>query len=139
MRVLSRDRITVVAKYLLVGVLSVAVDVGGLWLLHGVLGVLLPLAAATSFLASFGVNFTLNQRWTFGAATARTTAQLIRFTTLVIANTLLTAAGVTGITATGVDYLIAKMIMIVILTTANFVILRWWVFRPEPETRPSVP
>lgn len=125
---LTRARVGTVAKYLVVGVLSVIVDVGGLWLLHGIWAVLLPIAAAVSFLASFAVNFTLNQRWTFRATATRTPTQLLRFTTLVIVNTVLTSVGVTAITGTGVDYRVAKLIMIVVLTAANFVILRLWVF-----------
>ncbi|MDQ1246666.1 MAG: hypothetical protein QG597_1034 [Actinomycetota bacterium] len=126
---LTADRVAQIVRYLTVGVLSAIADIGGLWLLHGVLGVWLPLAAATSFLASFAVNFTLNQRWTFGAQTAHTPAQLVRFTVLVAANTVLTSAGVSGLAAAGLNYLVAKVIVVCILTLLNFVVLRLWVFR----------
>jgi putative flippase GtrA len=125
------DRAAQIARYLTVGVLSAIADIGGLWLLHGVLGVWLPLAAALSFLASFAVNFTLNQRWTFGAQTAHTPAQLVRFTILVAVNTVLTSAGVTALAAVGLNYLVAKVIVVCVLTVLNFVVLRLWVFRSE--------
>jgi putative flippase GtrA len=126
---LTADRVAQVGRYLTVGVLSAVADIGGLWVLHGVFGVWLPLAAATSFLASFAVNFTLNQRWTFGAQTARTPTQLVRFTVLVVVNTILTSVGVTGLAALGLNYLVAKVLVVGVLTVLNFVVLRIWVFR----------
>lgn len=106
-----------------------AVDLVVLWVLHGLLGVWLPLAAALSFLSSFVVNFGLNQRWTFSATEGSTPAQLVRYTILVAANTLATAVAVTAITNTGVDYLIAKLMVVVVLTATNFILMRIWVFR----------
>jgi putative flippase GtrA len=126
---ITADRVAQVARYLTVGVLSAIADIGGLWLLHGVLGMWLPLAAATSFLASFAVNFNLNQRWTFGAQTAHTPAQLVRFTILVVVNTILTSVGVTWLAALGLNYLVAKVLVVGVLTVLNFVVLRLWVFR----------
>jgi putative flippase GtrA len=125
---LQAGRVAQIARYLTVGVLSAIADIGGLWALHGLLGVWLPLAAAVSFLASFAVNFTLNQRWTFGALTAHTPRQLVRFTVLVVVNTILTSAGVTGLAEVGVNYLVAKVIVVGVLTVLNFVVLRIWVF-----------
>lgn len=124
----ASERLVQVVKFLVVGVASAVVDVGGLWMLHGLLGVWLPLAAATSFLASFVVNFGLNQRWTFQAQEAQTRAQLIRFTILVAANTLVTAVAVTAITGMGLQYLLAKLIVMGVLFVVNFVLLRVWVF-----------
>ena len=118
-----------VVRFLVVGVISLAVDLGVLWLLHGVFGLWLPVAAAISFLSSFAVNFGLNQRWTFNATEGSTPAQLARYTILVIANTLITSAAVTAISGTGVDYLVAKLMVVAVLTVTNFVLMRWWVFR----------
>ncbi len=123
------QRLLQLGKFLAVGVASAVVDVGGLWLLHGLLGVWLPLAAATSFLASFAVNFGLNQRWTFQAQTTQTRSQLVRFTILVAANTLVTAVAVTVITGLGLPYLVAKLIVMTVLFVVNFVLLRLWVFQ----------
>lgn len=126
---ITADRLAQIARYLVVGLTSAAVDIGGLWLLHGVFGIPLPIAAAVSFLASFVVNFTLNQRWTFGAQTAHTPAQLVRFTILVVANTILTSAGVTGLASLGLNYLVGKVIVVAVLTVLNFLMLRLWVFQ----------
>lgn len=126
---LDAERLAQVGRFLAVGVASAIVDVGGLWVLHGLLGVWLPLAAATSFLASFAVNFGLNQRWTFQAQTTRTRGQLVRFTILVVANTLVTAVAVTAITGLGLQYLLAKFIAMAVLFVVNFVVLRVWVFQ----------
>lgn len=123
------QRLLQLVRFLAVGVASAAVDVGGLWLLHGVLGMWLPLAAGTSFLASFVVNFGLNQRWTFQAQTTQTRDQLVRFTILVVANTLVTAVAVTAITGMGLPYLAAKLIVMTVLFLVNFALLRLWVFQ----------
>jgi putative flippase GtrA len=125
----ASTRTVQIVRFFVVGVLSLAVDLGVLWVLHGLLGVWLPLAAALSFLSSFVVNFGLNQRWTFNATEGSTPAQLVRYTILVAANTLATAIAVTAITNTGVDYLIAKLMVVVVLTATNFVLMRIWVFR----------
>lgn len=127
-----------IVRYVVVGVVSLAVDLGVLWALHGLFGVWLPLAAAISFLSSFVVNFGLNQRWTFSATAGSTPAQLVRYTILVAANTLVTSAAVTAITATGLDYLFAKLIVVAVLTVTNFVLMRVWVFRDRHQPTPEV-
>lgn len=114
-------------RYVLVGCLSLAIDVGGLYLLHGVVGIPLPVAAAASFLGAFFVNFTLSRRWTFGAH-QYATSQLIRYSGLVIANTLLTSASVSGLASVGVYYVTAKLVTTVVLVVLNFFVLRLWVF-----------
>lgn len=122
-------RLGQIFRYVVVGVVSLAVDLGVLWILHGLLGLWLPAAAAISFLSSFIVNFGLNQRWTFNATTGSTPVQLVRYTILVVVNTVVTAVLVTAITSTGLDYLFAKLIVVGILTVTNFVLMRVWVFR----------
>lgn len=126
---LTRDRLVQLGRFLVVGVASAITDIGGLYLLHAVVGMWLPLAAATSFLASFAVNFTLNRRWTFDAQAGATGGQLVRFTVLVAINTVLTSVGVTAITGLGLNFMVAKLIVVVVVTAANFVVLRLWVFR----------
>lgn len=126
-----------IVRYIVVGVASLAVDLGVLWVLHGLLGVWLPLAAAISFLSSFVVNFGLNQRWTFSATAGSTPVQLVRYTLLVIANTVVTSVAVTAITSTGLDYLFAKLIVVAILTVTNFVLMRIWVFRERHHEAPA--
>jgi putative flippase GtrA len=124
-----RDLLVRLTTYLGTGVASFGVDVGGLFLLHSVLGVALVIAAPTAFLASFAVNFTLNQRYTFQANRDAYRGQLVRFTILVVFNTAMTTLIVTGLAALGLHYLVAKTISVAVLFVFNYFVLRHWVFR----------
>lgn len=129
-----RDLLIRLTTYLGTGVASFAVDVGGLFVLHSVFGVALVIAAPTAFLASFAVNFTLNQRYTFQANREAYRGQLIRFTTLVVFNTAMTTLIVAGLAALGLHYLVAKSISVAALFILNYFVLRYWVFRDRSST-----
>lgn len=118
-----------VLRFLLVGVTVTALDFAVLTLLHGVLQWDVVLSAVIAFLAAFVVNFTLNRRWTFDATDGVGSRQLLRFTILVAANTVVTAVGIGVLTRTGLHYLVAKVFLTGVIVVANYVIMRRWVFR----------
>lgn len=120
-------------SYLGTGVASLVVDMGGLYLLHAILGVQVGVAAVISFLASFAVNFTLNQRMTFRADTGGSPGQLVRFTILVGFNTVVTGLAVSSLTAAGLHFMIAKLLVVATLFVFNYFVLRHWVFRGRPD------
>ena len=114
-------------RFLIVGGLSVVVDAGLLYILHGRLGMWLPPATAISFLAGFVVNFGLNRQWSFsGAGSLR--HQLVRYLALVAVNLLCTVAMVQLLTWAGVPYLVAKVFTTACLSTINYFISRKWIF-----------
>jgi putative flippase GtrA len=115
-------------RYLVVGVLSVAIDAGTLAVLHGVLRVWLPLATTLGYALAFAVNFGLNRSWAFGS-TAAVGGQATRFLALSAANYLITLAIVTGLAAAGVYYLVAKVISVTVIAAVNYVTYRMWIFR----------
>ena len=60
-----------VEKFLLVGTLGLGLNIVGLWLLHGRLGMPLSGASATAIFASMAATFVLNELWTWGDRPSR--------------------------------------------------------------------
>jgi putative flippase GtrA len=116
-------------RFILVGGVSAAIDMGLLWLLHGVLGVWLPVATFTGVAFSFVVNFLLNRRWVFGAA-GPAAGQFARYLTLAALNWMLTVLTVTWLTeVVGLYFMLARVLALAVFTVLNFLALRAWVFR----------
>ncbi|MEU6657778.1 GtrA family protein [Streptomyces sp. NPDC046821] len=122
-------------RFLLVGGLCYAIDVGTLVLLHGVFH--MPLAAATSlaFVTVLTVNFGLNRSFVFRNG-AMAGPAFAKYLVLVVLNYLATLATVTGLTALGLSYVAAKTTSTVVNAVANYAAFRWWVFR-SPAAAPA--
>jgi putative flippase GtrA len=114
-------------RFLVVGGLSLAVDAGLLYLLHGRLGMWLPAATAVSFLAGFVVNFTLNRQWAF-SSTGSLGRHFTRYVALVAVNLLVTVVLVQALTALGVPYLVAKVVTTAAVSIVNYVVSKKWIF-----------
>jgi putative flippase GtrA len=136
----SRSTLETAIRYLLVGGLAFAFDVGILALLHEVFGVWLELATPLAFVASFFVTFLLQGALTFQTE-KRTGASLLRYAILVAANTLAVTAIVSIGTAAGAPWLVGKIVAVVVTTIWNFFAYRHWVFpaTPSPTASPSSP
>jgi putative flippase GtrA len=116
-------------RYIVTGGLSLLVDLLVLDLLHGVAGLELVLSTVLAYMAAYCVNFSLSRWWTFRSTrTAAARSQVVRYTALVLANLGVTILIVTGLVATGVNYLIAKLVAAVVIAGVNFLIARRWVF-----------
>lgn len=118
----------VLPRYTATGVLSVAVDVSLLALLHSALTVALVPATLIAFAASLVVNYSLNHVWAFDV-NGLVWTRLSRYAVLVVINLGLTLGIVTGLTSIGVYYLIAKAIAVLLGAAINFTGYRLWVFR----------
>lgn len=118
----------VVPRYAAVGVLSVAVDVGTLTILHSGFGVTLVLATTIAFAVALCVNYTLNHVWAFDVD-GFVGRRMARYAVLVAVNYGITIAIVTGLTALGVFYLLAKAVSVAVAAAVNFTGYRLWVFR----------
>jgi putative flippase GtrA len=114
-------------RYFVVGSLSFVTDVTLLFLLHGVIGVWLPLATAMAFLGAFGVNFGLNRVWAFRSDGA-VGRQLGRYLVLVAANLVATVVLVSSLTVVGLPYLGAKATSTAALFVINYAVSRKWIF-----------
>jgi putative flippase GtrA len=115
-------------RYIGVGVLSLVVDAGTLWLLYDVAGRPLWLSTSAGFWLSFAVNFAANKYFTFGVRTDGT-RQLLRYGVLVALNYLANLGIVTGLVALGLPAVAAKVVAVGLLTGLNFLAYRHWVFR----------
>lgn len=115
-------------KYLVVGVLSFAIDLGVLMIALKVVGLPLWLATSCGFWCSFSVNFALSRHWTFDAAVSRSTGQLLRYGALVGINYVVTVVAVTMLHRAGLGALEARTLVLVLLTGSTFVLYKRWVF-----------
>jgi putative flippase GtrA len=124
-----RSRIPgVFLRYVGVGLLSLVVDAGTLWLLYDVAHQNLLLATSTGFWLSFWVNFVANKYLTF-AATTGGGRQLGRYVVMVALNYLSNVAIVATLVELGLPAVISKIIAVGLLTVVNFSAYRYWVFR----------
>lgn len=122
-------------RYLIVGLVSYAVDIIGLLVAWTVLGLPLWLATTCGFWLSFSVNFLLSRYWTFDAAGHRSFGQVLRYSVLVAANYLVTVVAVTNLHRLGFDVLVARTLILAALTVSTYFVYRHWVFgSPESKT-----
>ncbi len=115
-------------RFLIIGALSFTIDVGTLFVAHGVLRIWLPLATTLAYAIAFTVNFSLNRFWAF-QSTAAVGHQAARYLLLTGANYVVTVVAVTGLAAAGLHYLVAKVLTAAVIAVVNYVVYRTWVFR----------
>ncbi|GAB5077711.1 GtrA family protein [Arthrobacter sp. AD-310] len=129
-----------VVRFLFVGGLSFALDLGLLALLHEVFGVALWIATPIAFVVSLVFNFLLQRMFTF-QATNNGSVSAIKYILLVIVNITVSDLVVTGFDALGWSYIIGKTTATVMTTTWNYFLYRHWIFKrtsQEPaRTSPS--
>lgn len=118
-------------RFVVVGFLSLVVDVGSLWVLHGLLHVPLALATALAYGVAFFVNFFVNRAWTFRAPTAGRRA-LVRYGLVVALNLAAVEVGVLSLVRLGLDYRIARAACTAAMVPVNFVLMRRFVFHAAP-------
>ncbi|WP_129339762.1 GtrA family protein [Cellulomonas endophytica] len=121
-------------RYLLVGGLSLVVDVGLLTLLYEVVGTPLWLATLVGFWTSVVVNFLL-QRAAFRSG-AGLAGSAWRYGVLLGANTVVTVLVVDGAEAAGLGYAPGKLAAVALTTVWNFFLYRGWVFPAAPSSLP---
>ena len=118
-------------KFLIVGVLSFALDLGLLVGLHEGLNVSLVIATPIAFLTSLIFNFALQRSFTFRAMNSRSVSAA-KYISLVIVNVVVTDLIVTGFDRLDWAYGIGKVVATVLTTGWNFLLYRHWIFRHEP-------
>ncbi|HEX4790664.1 MAG TPA: GtrA family protein [Actinospica sp.] len=128
---LTRDRIAEMVRYCAVGLAVFALDEGCLILLHSQAHLPLSVATALAYAAASLVNFIGSRQWVFEQAAqgAAPRAALIRYFILVVIGLLFTAAAVPLISATGIDYRIAKVMASLLVGIGNYFALPMWVFK----------
>ena len=116
--------------YLVVGGLTVVVDIGLLALLHESFGVPLGVATTVAFGTAVVVNFLLNRTAMSSWGSRGLTQHALRYGALVVANYVITLAVVTTAGHVGDRYLVAKVAVVAGSTSWNFLLYRHWVFAP---------
>ena len=120
--------------YLVVGGLTVLVDIGLLALLHESYGVPLAVATTVAFGTAVVMNFLLNRTAMSSAGSRGLTQHALRYGSLVVANYVITLAMVTTADHVGDWYLVAKIAVVAASTSWNFLLYRHWVFTPPRPT-----
>lgn len=115
-------------RFLFVGGLSFALDLGLLVFLHEVLGVELWIATPTAFLVSLVFNFLLQRIFTFQATNHRGVSAL-KYILLVVVNILVSDLIVTGFDALGWSYMFGKATSTILTTVWNYFLYRHWIFK----------
>lgn len=117
-----------VLRFLFVGGLSFALDLGLLVLLHEVVGVDLVIATPIAFLVSLVFNYFLQRIFTF-QATNHHGISAAKYISLVVFNVVVSDFIVTGFDALGWYYIIGKGTSTVLTTVWNYFLYREWIFK----------
>jgi putative flippase GtrA len=125
-------------RYLVIGFLSITIDVGLLFVLHQLVGVDLGIATAVAFIVSLIFNFTMNRSTMSSTGVEGMTRHVVRFGVLVVANLAITVTVVTLAADAGVPYLVAKLAVVATSTAWNFVLYRHWVFTAARDRNTTV-
>jgi dolichol-phosphate mannosyltransferase len=122
------------AKFCLVGLSGVLVNMGLLWLLTEFAGLFYLLSAAISIETSILSNFTLNDYFTFRDRRSPTLksflSRLVRFNLVSLAGLALNMGVLWLLTEVfGVYYLLSNLCGIVVATLWNYLVNTWWTWR----------
>lgn len=116
-------------RYLVTGGFCFLIDAGMIWLGYNVLGIPLAIATPAAFLLSFVVTYTLQRIVAFGTDNG-VAPSAIRYTVLVIFNTIATTAIVWVFSTLGSPWIVGKVVAVIATTIWNFYIYKNWVFAP---------
>ena len=127
-----------VQKFLVVGVVSFAIDYGLLLILHDVFNVQLNAATTLAYLTGLVVNFTLNKLWTFSApkGARQSTYQAFQYGALVIFNLLATNVIVSVAESISVGPELSKPVATAAIMVLNYVVYQRIIFRTKPPVEP---
>lgn len=126
-----------VVKFMAVGVINTAMDLGGYLLLTRMLGFAdIPTAAKFfSFMLGTLTSLFLNRAWTFGISGRITSAEVLRFYTVVSMSVLLNVSLMYAFVHLVGLYDLAALVLTTALTFAfNYALSKGWVFRSPTES-----
>ncbi|MFK4299279.1 putative flippase GtrA [Arthrobacter sp. GAS37] len=120
-------------KFLIVGGLSFAIDLGLLVLLHEGLGVDLWFATPAAFLSSLVFNYFVQRSYTF-QSNNRQHVSMFSYGLLVVFNVLATDVIVNVFDTLALTYASGKVVSAVSTMTWNFFLYKYWIFRSDAPT-----
>jgi putative flippase GtrA len=115
-------------KFLVIGVLSFAIDLGTLTLLKEFLRVDLWIATPIAFIVSLVFNFWAQRVFTFRASN-NASASFLKYGALVVFNTFATDVIVNMVNAVGFGYAAGKVCATIATMAWNFLLYKYWIFR----------
>ncbi|MEK6939056.1 MAG: GtrA family protein [Nanoarchaeota archaeon] len=118
-----------ICKYIGSGALSVGIDYAILFLLTEWFGLYYLYSVTVSYFCGFFANFFLNKYWTFQKKEG-TSAQMLKYALLAGTNYLLTLSIMYLLTSLfGVNYLISRGMVLVLVVCWNFLLYKKVVYR----------
>jgi len=125
-------------RFVVVGVISFAVDFGLLLISHYIFNVQLQVATTGAFLAGLIINFILNKLWTFEApkGAKQSARQAFLYALLVVVNLIITNFVVSSAQAMGLGPEISKPFATGFITVLNYIVYNRIIFRAEPPIEP---
>jgi putative flippase GtrA len=117
-------------RYAVSGLVAFGVEYGSFYLLFVVGGMYLLAANALSFCCGLITAFMLNRLWAFSAHeyNKKASHQFGFYATLALVNLFLTLAIVAGLKWLGIKPTVGKLIAMVITSSWNFLLLKFWIF-----------
>ncbi|MFC8304089.1 GtrA family protein [Specibacter sp. NPDC057265] len=125
-------------RFLLVGGLSFAIDLGLLVLLHEGFAVDLWIATPIAFLSSLVFNFLAQRSFTFESTRGRGSS-MIRYGALVVFNTFMTDVIVNLFHNLDLTYTVGKIVATALTMIWNFFLYKHWVFHSTVSTANEKP
>ncbi len=123
------------AKYVIVGVSSVAIDITLLVVLVKFFHLNPTLAVIINQAIVLGFNFTLNKKWSFGSTNAAH-KELVRYMILATWNYVFSVIAMYyGNEVLGFHHLLVRIASIMCMTLWNFALFRLWVYRERQEVK----
>lgn len=129
-------RQTTFFRYVVVGILGTAVDLGSLYLMTHFSGIdprkswLFPCFVALAFLLAVINNYILNRLWTFESRANQVSAEFFRFFLVSLGGLVLTQALMwIFVSLLGVWYMLAKALTSMLVLIWNFGLNKFWTFR----------
>ena len=121
-------------KYIIVGFSSLFIDYGLFLILHSAFAVHYLIATAISQIAALYFNFTANKHWSF-RSNGNTRTELIRYSVLQTWNYIFQIVTLYAlVTYTPLRAEIAKIIIIPIIVSWNFLAYKFFVYRIDTKT-----
>ena len=118
------------ARFALFGAAGLAFDMALLALLSHFTPLPPAVAVTLAFAATYGLNFVLNRRFSFGAAGGHAGLHVARFAPQVAVDYVLTIAAVETLMALGAGLFTARVLAATTNAVFNYCTYRWWTFRP---------
>jgi len=122
------------AKYFIIGISGVMLDIGTLFILKEYLNLRPINAVIINQILVINYSFLLNKLWAFGAG-GQAHKQMIKFFILMGANYLFSIAWMFILNEKlAINYLIARLSNVVLAVSWNFLIYKFWVFKISPQS-----